>query len=411
MPSRRACMSLLTSRDSTNDCSSRLPARACGGNYDRAVRRDVRPAPGPGSKPGRLLERPAERGLRVVADLRADRGDLGAALGQEVGRDLHPPLRQVLHRRLADELGETLGQAGAGGCRLSSQVGEGPGVRGPAMQQRQRPPDHFVTESGEPAGLARRQVVEIAAQDLDEHQLRQPREDGVGPGAAEPRLLGHFAREAGEPGMRQAAHVHPAGQGREQRIERTSVAAEEPADERRIRPPPVAKDDDVRIAGGGGAVHLQTEPEASPARHHVGVAVGKDDHVARDQLDLVLADQATVAAAVGEDVVRDQVLRGRHDPGRELLGGRGLDAPGPRRLDREEEGAIQADDAQQVGERVHGGETSGGTLMVRVGGLTPAHPPHPGSVAAFGAGIAGERPTAGAGSTDARARSYGRCAS
>ena len=84
------------------------------------------------------------------------------------------------------------------------------------------------------------------------------------------------------------------------------------------------------------------------------VAVGKDDHVARDELHLFLADQAAVAAAFGQDVVRDQVLGGGHDPGRELLGGHGLDAPRLRRLDRVEVGAIEADDTQQVGERVHG---------------------------------------------------------
>jgi hypothetical protein len=80
----------------------------------------------------------------------------------------------------------------------------------------------------------------------------------------------------------------------------------------------------------------------------VSVAVGKDDYVARDELDLFLADQAPVTAAFRQNVVRDQVLRSRHDPRREFLGGDSLDAPRLRRLDPEKESAIEADNAKQV---------------------------------------------------------------
>ena len=145
-PRGAVTISLRRGSDSAYDWPSRLPARAYRfAEVEAESAEGLRSggaaslAPGARGEPGRLLERPAERGLGVVPDLRADRGDLGAALGQEVGRDLHPPLGEVLHRRLADELGEPLGHVGAGRCRLLRQLGEGPGVSGPGMEQRQRP--------------------------------------------------------------------------------------------------------------------------------------------------------------------------------------------------------------------------------------------------------------------------------
>jgi hypothetical protein len=85
----------------------------------------------------------------------------------------------------------------------------------------------------------------------------------------------------------------------------------------------------------------------------VGIPVGEDEYVPRQQLDLVLAQHAAITAAFGQDVVRDEVLCIGQDTGRELPGGYGLDAEWPRRLDREEVRAIEADDTQQVRERVH----------------------------------------------------------
>ena len=82
-----------------------------------------------------------------------------------------------------------------------------------------------------------------------------------------------------------------------------------------------------------------------------GVSGAKERRPALDQL---VADHAPITATAGHDVIRDQMLRLRHDPRRELPGGHGFDGPGPRRLDRVKIRAIEADNAQQVGERVHG---------------------------------------------------------
>jgi hypothetical protein len=107
--------------------------------------------------------------------------------------------------------------------------------------------------------------------------------------------------------------MHSARQRREQWIERKAVAAEEPADERRDPWSLVAEVEGEGKRGGEGAVHVPTDADASPARHHVRVPVGEDDHVAGDQLDLFFADQAPVAMAFGQDVVRDQVFGIGHD--------------------------------------------------------------------------------------------------
>ena len=116
--------------------------------------------------------------------------------------------------------------------------------------------------------------------------------------------------------------MQPARQRRQQRIERPAVAAEKTAYERGARRTVVPEEDGVGKAGGGGGVHLRPEAQTSPARHHVGVAVGKHDHVARHQLDRLLAAHAPVSSGRGQDVVGDQVLGGGQDPGGELPGRR-----------------------------------------------------------------------------------------
>jgi hypothetical protein len=61
------------------------------------------------------------------------------------------------------------------------------------MEQSQHSADHLITETGEPAGLSRRQVLQVAPQHLDEHQLAQSGEDAVGARPAETELFGVVA--------------------------------------------------------------------------------------------------------------------------------------------------------------------------------------------------------------------------
>jgi hypothetical protein len=81
------------------------------------------------------------------------------------------------------------------------------------------------------------------------------------------------------------------------------VAAEKPANERCVPSSPIAENDGAGIGGRGTGVHARTDPNVSPARHHVRVAVGEDEDVARGELNLLLADQTPVAAAFCQDAV------------------------------------------------------------------------------------------------------------
>src|SRR5688572_902833 len=210
-------------------------------------------APGPGGEPGRLLERATEGRLGVIPDLYPDRRDLTPAVGQEIGSDLHSPPGQVLHRRLTHQLREPLGQSGPGGSAFPGQRGETPGMVGAPMHDRQNAAHYLVAEAGEPAGLARWQVVEIAAHHLDEHHLRQPGEYTCRTRPAQPGLFGHLPGENAEPGARHSAHMEAAGKRGEQGIEGAPVAPEESADERRAAGTRTAEDDGLGVAAGRAA--------------------------------------------------------------------------------------------------------------------------------------------------------------
>jgi hypothetical protein len=90
-------------------------------------------------------------------------------------------------------------------------------------------PTKAVTQTGEPSGLLDRQALDMAAYRLDEHQLRQLREDGSRPRA----LRGGFGQaeldRGGEPlrpGAVAHVHDHDARERREHRIEQGGVARE-----------------------------------------------------------------------------------------------------------------------------------------------------------------------------------------
>ena len=67
---------------------------------------------------------------------------------------------------------------------------------------------------------------------------------------------------------------------------------------------------------------VRAEPKTSPLDITCASPWGKTITSPASELDLFLAAHAPVAAALGQDVVRDQVLRGGQDAGRELPRGR-----------------------------------------------------------------------------------------
>ena len=81
-------------------------------------------------------ERAAEGGIGLVAHVLGDARQRRVAAAQQIGRQQHPPLRQVLHRRAADQLLEALGQHRPRGAGRARQLLQRPGVRGAACAAR-----------------------------------------------------------------------------------------------------------------------------------------------------------------------------------------------------------------------------------------------------------------------------------
>jgi hypothetical protein len=103
------------------------------------------------------------------------------------------------------------------------------------MQHGEHAADNSVAKPCEPAGLAGRQFLEVAAQQVEEHQLGEPGEDAVRPRPVEAHLLSKPPGKAVEPAVGHCGHVQSPGQRREEWVERSQVAAEKSADERRGR--------------------------------------------------------------------------------------------------------------------------------------------------------------------------------
>ncbi len=154
------------------------------------------PAPRP-----ELLERAAERGFRFVAH-RSGCSCHRLAFEQQARRELHPPQREVLHRRLANHLREAIRKHRTRDTGRSRQRLDRPRRRGLAVKGGQRLSDDGIPEPGEPAGLGWRQRLDVAANRLDEHELRHPRQDVVAARTRGSRLAHGDVQQRGEPPAR-----------------------------------------------------------------------------------------------------------------------------------------------------------------------------------------------------------------
>src|SRR5690242_2884814 len=83
----------------------------------------------------------------------------------------------------------------------------------------------IVAEACEPAPLSRRQRLDVAPQYLDEHELCEAGQHGVGAGPPCPRFLDHLVCERLEPSVGEAAQVKSTRQRGQEGIERASIAA------------------------------------------------------------------------------------------------------------------------------------------------------------------------------------------
>ena len=339
----------------------------------------VAPGPAPavaatrGGRARRAPERAREGGLALVANVQRHVHHLAVGVTEPGGGELHSPLGQVLHRRLADVVDEALVEHRARQRRGLAQPLQGPRLGGPLVHERQRPPHRRVAHTRQPPGLARWHFVGVAAQHLDEQHLAHALEHRLAPGPLATRLLDHGMQEVRDPGAPfggEPRHAqHPRHRG-EQRVERPGVAAQEAAHHRGL----------VTAAfhgRGGGAlrdvqrvgqlgrlghdVHAGVHhpgAHAGRARHDVRVTLGEQDHVALVELDRLLTDDRRPARAARDAVELHHVLHAGHDHGNDLARLGGLHHPRVGALDVEEERAAQAYRAQQIGKGVGAHRTS-----------------------------------------------------
>jgi hypothetical protein len=76
-----------------------------------------------------------------------------------------------MHRRLADDGGEPIGEPGTGHGHAVREFVDGPGMGGSAVDETEPAANRVVAEACEPARLARRKRLDVAAEDFDEHEL------------------------------------------------------------------------------------------------------------------------------------------------------------------------------------------------------------------------------------------------
>src|SRR5271169_6974662 len=82
----------------------------------------VRTSPGGWRSPERLLEGAGKRGLRTVTDQVGNLRKGRAGIAELLGRDLHAPTGDVVHRRHADQTNEAVGQRRTRETDLATEV-------------------------------------------------------------------------------------------------------------------------------------------------------------------------------------------------------------------------------------------------------------------------------------------------
>src|SRR5207237_3027284 len=102
----RNCPAPITDNSLSSDYAARLSFRL----YRLDVALSVRTSPGGWRSPERLLKGAGKSGLGTVTDQVGNLRKGRAGIAELLGRDLHAPIGDVVHRRKADQTNETVGQ-------------------------------------------------------------------------------------------------------------------------------------------------------------------------------------------------------------------------------------------------------------------------------------------------------------
>jgi len=283
---------------------------------------------------------------------------------QSPGGELDAPVRQILHRRLADERAETFGQDGARAADLPRQPLHGPRLSRPCVQQSQGPSDHRIAQSSQPAGVLLHIGGEMPANRLDEDQFADARQHAVAPGGELARLAHCIVDQLVQPLAASRIGAANDQQSRQRRQDRTvaqRVAHQEAADDfelvrferrcandrRQCMHRHRAEERQCRIDG-----HVGTNVGLRP--QSVGIALREDQHVTGRQRHRRLIEQTAPAVPPHDGVVGDHVARTGNERGREGGRRRRLGCPGMIRFHQKERRAGQADAAQRIREDVDG---------------------------------------------------------
>jgi hypothetical protein len=286
-------------------------------------------------------------------------------------REREPPADEVLHRRLAHERCEALGERGARHRDLVRQLVHGPGAGGIAMHQRERATHAAVAHPGEPTAPLGRQRCHVAAKRLDERELGELGKHRLCTGPRIDRLAHGSAQQvAQQPRRRSARNPQHRRKRVEQRAAHARAASEVAADEARGRASAtVAQRGDVASFGRGGGHHLLGGHGFQPqvARHYLQRILREEDQVSglgdgglavrERQQDPPLHHEVEEHDALGTRQpvlhVHQAVLR-VHAPRRGEFG-------------VQVDGAFQVYRLQDVRKRIHGDSVNNGGALVKTG--------------------------------------------
>jgi hypothetical protein len=352
-----------------NNVQNTLSERSRSGRCVHRLSVDRLPAPHGRRNTDEFLERAAERGFGFVTDMPCGFGDVHVARREPFRGNLHPPLGQVLHRRLSDEMGESFGECRSRQPRLFRQLLERPSVRRTVVQESERAAHVRISQSHQPARLIGRQSFEVSSNDFDEHQLAQPCEHGF-PAVS---LVQRF----GDCGMNKVAKplcgriprrsdMNESWQRGQQRVERPHIAPEKAADEVDLgRTGTAVAHDNRELMIGVRRIFRDSRLRAHSrlARDDVAIAVWEDDDIARNQMHWRLVGQSGPARSVRDDVIRHQMLDARHHAScNEAAFGR-LGNPRRCSLHVEEHRAGQPDGPQDIRKGVGGHSSLAGRIV------------------------------------------------
>lgn len=183
-----------------------------------------------GWRPHRALEGVCEGGFRIVAGVERNGCDRTVRFTQQASAKLDVPAGQVLHRRLAEVMHESLMQGRSRQADFVSEFFDAPRVIGLCMHAFERLADKAVAQSRQPSGCVLGQRIEIAAGGIDEHHFCQPFKHGITAGAGAAGFGHRLVDDACDSvaGVSRS-QVQNAGKHRNERVERLEVATEKPA--------------------------------------------------------------------------------------------------------------------------------------------------------------------------------------